>query len=126
MANRDYLEVIFIDNQIPLNTRSIHMSEPTNSKADRLPKINLNPDQTFDQYVKERLKDGLDLIENPTSDQIKKIVRDRVRRRPGKTVYYQDFIAERAKSVDPDDIIEAEIIAENLKVPLKNIKNNEL
>jgi len=49
--------------------------------------FNLKSDQNFDTFIKDRMKDQLGLIENPTKKQIQEIIHRKVKRKlKGKTV----------------------------------------
>ena len=75
----------------------------------------------LDEFVKERLKEELGLVENPTETQIEKIIQNKVPRKPkGKTVFFRDFIKEISDSESDLDIIDAEIIEESIRVRPKN------
>jgi hypothetical protein len=62
----------------------------------------------------------LGLIENPTSEQLEQIINTRkIKKKPkGKTVYFKDFINQISE--DPDNIIDAEIVKEAIKVKVEN------
>mmetsp|Transcript_19525 Transcript_19525/g.31408 ORF Transcript_19525/g.31408 Transcript_19525/m.31408 type:complete len:108 (+) Transcript_19525:2153-2476(+) len=78
----------------------------------------IDSDQTFEEFIKARMKEELGLVENPTPKQIEEIIQNRRNKSKGKTVYFKDFIKEIAE--DPDDIIDAEIVKEAIKVKVKN------
>jgi len=87
-----------------------------------LPEFNFDSDQTFEEFIKARMKEELGLVENPnpTPEQLEEIINTRkIRNKPKeKTVYFKDFINQRAE--DPDDIIDAEIVKEVIKVKVEN------
>lgn len=66
------------------------------------------------------MKEELGLVENPTPEQLEQIINNRkIKNKPkGKTVSFKDFINQIAE--DPDDIIDAEIVKEAIKVKVKN------
>jgi hypothetical protein len=113
------IRALFIDVEVPTNT-SIEM-KPWDSDKNTLPEFNLNSDQTFEEFIKARMKDELGLVDNPTPEQLEEIIHTRkIKMKPkGKTVYFKDFINEIAE--DLGDIIDAEIVKKAIKV-----KNEEL
>ena len=92
--------------------------KPWDSDKNPLPEFNFDSDQTFEEFIKARMKEELGLVENPTPEQLEEIIHNRKIRNKGKTVYFKDFIKEIAE--DPDDIIDAEIVKEAIKVKVKN------
>jgi hypothetical protein len=67
----------------------------------------------------------LGLVENPTQEQLEELTHHRkINRKPKrkrKTVYFKDFIKKRAEGpYGPDDIIDAEIVNETIRVKVKN------
>lgn len=82
--------------------------------------FNLKSDQTPEEFIKARMEEELGLVENPTQEQLEKIIhRRKITRKPkGKTVYFRDFIDEIAEG--PDDIIDAEIVKEPIRFQVKN------
>ena len=60
----------------------------------------------------------LELVENPILEQLKKRIHNQNIRDKRKTVYFKDFIKEIAKN--SNDIIDAEIVKESIKVKVKN------
>lgn len=92
------------------------------SDKNPLPEFNfdLQSDQTPEEFIKSRMEKGLGLTENPTPEQIEKIIEHRSINpiRKGKTVYFKDFIEKTAE--DPGNIIDAEIIKEPMSIRVKN------
>lgn len=60
------------------------------------------------------------LLKKPTHEQLKKRIHHKKvnRKLKGKAVYFKDFIDEIAEG--PDDIVDAEIVKEPIKVNVKN------
>ena len=48
--------------------------KPWDLNKNPLPEFNLDSDQTFEEFVKARMKDELGLIENPTSEQLEELI----------------------------------------------------
>jgi hypothetical protein len=96
--------------------------KPLDSDKNTLPEFNfdLQSDQTPEEFIKARMEEELGLVENPTQEQLEEIIhRRKINRKPkGKTVYFKDFIDEIAEG--PDDIIDAEIVKEPIRVQVKN------
>jgi len=67
--------------------------KPWDSDKNPLPKFHFDSDQTFEEFLKARMKEELGLIENPSSNQVKKILK--VPRRPkSKLGYFKHLIKE--------------------------------
>ena len=81
-----------------------------NSDKNPLPEFNFDSAQTFEEFIKARMKEELGLVENPTPEQLEEIINTRkIKKKPkGKTVYFKDFINQIGE--DSDDIIDAEIV----------------
>ncbi len=94
--------------------------KPWDSEKNPLPEFNFDSDQTFEEFIKVRMKEELGLVENPTPEQLEEIINTRKIKNKfiGKTVYFKDFIHKIAE--DLDDIIDAEIVQEPRKVKVKN------
>jgi len=75
------------------------------------------------EFLKARMEEELGLIENPTETQLEEIIHRTVKKKSkGKTVFFQDFIDE-IPSEDADlldDIIDAEILEEPIRIKLDN------
>ena len=105
--------------------------EPVNSGKNPVPEFNFDSDQTtyeYDKLIKERIKEELGLLENPTPEQLQEIIHNKNReqlgeriigktKKKGKTVYFRDIAEEIAESTD--NIIDAEIVEEPIKVRIK-------
>ena len=90
-----------------------------------LPQFNSNSDQTLDEFIKEQMEHKLGLVENPTYEQIKKIINKKNIKPKAKTVYFKDFIKKTVE--DSNDIIEPDIIEpEIVKATKIMIRNQEL
>lgn len=115
---KETVQAIFVDGEIP-RTTPIKMKS-FDSDKNSIPEFNFDSDQTFEEFTKARMQEELGLVENPTPEQIEKIIyRKRINKnRQGKVVYFKDFIEEIAES--PDDIIDAEIIQESTIIKVKN------
>ena len=79
--------------------------------------------EDLEQFIKDRMEKELGLIENPTETQLEEIIQRKVKRKPkGKTVFFQDFIDELnsngSELSDIDDIIDAEILEEPIRIKL--------
>ena len=103
------IRAFFIEGEVP-TIPGIEM-KPWDSDKNPLPEFNFNSDQTFEEFIKSRMKEELGLVENPTPEQIEEIIH--TRKIKGKTVYFKDFINKIAE--DPDDIIDAAIVKETIK-----------
>ena len=113
------IRAFFIEGEVPTTT-GIEM-KPWDSDKNPLSEFNIDSDQTFEEFIKARMKEELGLVENPTPEQLEEIIQKKVtrKRKPkGKTVYLKDLIDEIAE--DPDDIIDAEIVKEAIRVKVKN------
>lgn len=117
---RQTVRAFFVDGE-PLKTTPIEM-KPLDSDKNSLPEFNFESDQTFEEFIKARMKEELGLVENPTEEQLEEIIHRRNinTKRKGKTVYFKDFIDEITEG--PDDIIDidAEIVKEPIRVKVKN------
>jgi hypothetical protein len=112
------IRAFFIEGEPP-KTTSIEM-KPLDSDKNSLPEFNFESDQTFEEFIKARMEEELGLVENPTQEQLEQIIhRRKINTKPkGKTVYFKDFIDEITEG--PDDIIDAEIVKEPIRVKVKN------
>ena len=113
---KETLRAFFMEGEVP-TTGSLEM-KPWDLDKNPLPEFNFDSDQTFEEFIKARMKEEFGLVENPTPEQLEEIIHNRKVRNKGKTVYFKDFIKERAE--DSDDIIDAEIVKEAIKVKIKN------
>jgi hypothetical protein len=114
------IRAFFMGGEVPTTT-AIEM-KPLDSDKNSLPEFNFKSDQTFEEFIKARIKEELELVENPTPEQLEEIIYNRKinRKRESKTVYFKDFIDEMAEG--PDDIIDAEIVKESIEIKVKNEK----
>lgn len=114
------IRAFFTEGEVP-KANLIEM-KPLDSDKNPLPEFNfdLHSDQTPEEFIKARMEEELGLVENPTQEQLEEIIHPRnINRKPkGKTVYFRDFIDEIAEG--PDDIIDAEIVKEPIRVQVKN------
>ena len=112
------IRAVFVEGEVP-TVPSIEM-KPWDSDKNPLPKFNFDSDQTFEEFIKARMEKELGLVDNPTPEQLEKIINTRKSKmKPkGKTVYFKDFINQIAE--DSDDIIDAEIVKEAIAVQVKN------
>lgn len=110
------IRAVFLEGE-PQKTTSIEM-KPWDSDKNFLPEFNFESDQTFEEFIKARMKEELGLVENPTQEQLEQIIhRRKITTKPkGKTVYFKDFI----KAEGPDDILDAEIVKKPIRVQVKN------
>lgn len=106
------IRAFFLEGEVPTAT-PIEM-KPWDSDKNPLPEFHFDSDQTFEEFIKARMKEELGLVENPTPEQVEQLIN----KPKGKTVYFKDFINQIAE--DPDDIIDAEIVKEAIKVKVKN------
>ena len=118
----------YMEMEVPTTTpremkKSLLEMEPLDSDKNSLPEFNFKSDQTFEEFMKSRMEEELGLVENPTQEQLEEIIHRRKINRKGKTVYFQDFIDENEiadfsdlDSIGPDDIIDAEIVKEPIRV----------
>lgn len=112
------LRAFFMEGQVTATT-GIKMKPFLNSENKFIPDYNVQSDQTFEEFIKLRMKEQLGLVENPTPEQIQEIIHTRkTKRNKGKTVYFKDFINEIAN--DQDGIIDAEIVKESIRVKVQN------
>ena len=112
------IRACFMEGEVPTTT-GIEI-KPWDSDKNPLPKFNFGSDQTLEEFIKAKMKEELGLVENPTPEQLEEIIHHRKIRNKGKTVYFKDFIKKIAENPDADDIIDAEIVKEALKVRVKN------
>ena len=77
-------------------------------------------DQSFEEFIKNQIKDEFGLVENPTDKQLQDIIQGRTPRKKGKTVFFQDFIEEMEDSVT--DFSEADILDAEIIEPIKSEK----
>lgn len=115
------IRAFFMEGEVPTTTTSIEM-KPLDSDKNSLQEFNFKSDQTFEEFIKARMKEELGLVENPTQEKLEEIIHPRkIKTKPkGKTVYFKDFIDEIAEG--PDDIIDAEIVNEPIRVKVKNVE----
>ena len=115
---KETIRAFFIEGEVP-KVNHLKM-KPWDSDKNPLPEFNFDSDQTLEEFIKARIEEELGLVENPTPEQLKEIINTRkIKKKPkGKTVYFKDFINKIAE--DPDDIIDAEIVKEAIKVKVKN------
>jgi hypothetical protein len=109
------IRAFFIEGEVSTTT-GIEM-KPWDPVKNPLPEFNFDSDQTFEDFIKSRMEEEFGLVENPTSEQLEKIIH-RKSKPKGKTVYFKDFIDKIAK--DRDDIIDAEIVKEPIRFKVKN------
>ena len=109
------LRVFFMENEIP-NTSGIKM-KPFYPDKNLLPEFDFESGQTFEEFIKNRMKEQLGLVENPTQEQIEEIIHRRPRPK-GKTVYFKDFIKELGQN--QNDIIDVKIVNEPIEVKIRN------
>lgn len=77
------------------------------SDKNSLPEFNFDSDQTFEEFIKSRMK-----------EEFKEIIHTRkIKRNRGKIVYFKDFIDEIVEN--SNDIIDVEIIKEFIRVEIK-------
>lgn len=112
------VQAFFIDIEGEVPTTTGLEMKPWDSDKNPLPEFNFDSDQTFEEFIKARIKEELGLVENPTPEQLEEIIHNRKIRKKGKTVYFKDFIKEMAE--DSDDIIDVEILQEAIKDKVKN------
>lgn len=101
------IRAVFLEEEVPTIT-GIEM-KPWDLDKNPLPEFNFDSDQTFEKFLKARTKE--EFKEIPHTRRIKNKLK-------GKTVYFKDFINQIAE--DSDDIIDAEIVKEAIKVKVKN------
>jgi len=113
------IRALFLEGEVPTTNTSIAM-KLLDSDKNYLPEFNFKSDQTFEEFIKARMKEELGLVEHPTQEQLEEIIhRTKIKtKHKGKTVYFNDFIDEIAEG--PDDIIDAEIVNEAIRVKVKN------
>jgi hypothetical protein len=109
------IRAFVFEGEVPRATR-LEM-KPWDSDKNPLPEFNFDSDQTFEEFIKARMEEELGLVENPAPEQIEQMINTKkIKNKPkGKTVYFKDFINQIADK-DPDDIIDAEIVKEAIKV----------
>merc|ERR1712085_81068 len=69
---RETLRAFFIEGEVPTTT-GIEM-KPWDSDKNPLPEFNFDSDQTFEEFIKARMKEELGLVENPTPEQLEEII----------------------------------------------------
>lgn len=114
------IRAFFMEGEIP-KSNLIEM-KPLDSDKNPLLEFNfdLQLDQTPEEFIKARMEEELELVENSTQEQLEEIIhRRKINRKPkGKTVYFRDLIDEITEG--PDGIIDAEIVKEPITVQVKN------
>jgi hypothetical protein len=79
--------------------------------------FNLKSDEDFKKFIKARIEEELGLVENPTEQQLQKIIKKKVKEKPkGKTVFFRDFSNQNlyeGADFSHSDIIDAEILQES-------------
>ena len=115
---KETILAFFPDIEAP-RASSIEM-KPWDTDKNLLLQSNLDSDQTFEEFIKARMKEELGLIENTTPEELEELINTRkIRKKPkGKTVFFKNFINQTAEY--PDDVIDAEIVKEVRKVKVKN------
>jgi hypothetical protein len=113
---QETIRAFVMESEVPTTT-GIEM-KPWDSDKNLRPEFNFDSDQTFEEFIKARMKEELGLVQDPTPEQLEEIIHNRKIRNKGKTVYFKDFINPIAE--DTDDIIDAEIVKEAIKVKVKN------
>lgn len=83
--------------------------------------------EDFKDFIKAKMEKEPGLIENPTDAQLEEIIQRKgqlQRKSKGKTVFFRDFIDEihsdGSELSDIDDIIDAEILDEPIRIKLDN------
>lgn len=66
------------------------------------------------------MKEEFELVENSTTEQLKKIIHNINTKNKGKTVYFKDFMKKIGKN--SNNIINTEIVQKAIKVKIKNEK----
>lgn len=106
-------------------TRASGKLEMGSLDFDKEPKLkhnfNLKSDENFEKSIKARMEEEFGLIENPTEEQLQKIIQKK--KLTGKTVLFKDFIRENpyeGADLSDSDIIDAEIIKERIRSKLDN------
>ena len=109
----ELLKELFLKIKAPTTAPSIEM---------KLPNFNSESSQTWEEFIKERMTEELGLIENPTQEQLDKMIyKKEIKTKPkGKTVYFRDFIDKIAEG--PDNIPDAVIVDEPIRGDRKNQK----
>lgn len=70
--------------------------------------------------IKSILKQKLGLVENPTEEELDTIIQRKKRKVKGKTVFFRDVIDEMNDLSDLDDLIDAKIVEEPIRVRVRN------
>ena len=112
------IRAFFLEGEVPRVT-PIEM-KPWDSNKNPLTEFKFDSGQTLEEFIKARMKEKFGLVENPTPEQLEKIINIKkiTQKSKGKTVYFKDFINQIVE--DPSDIIDAEIVKEAIKVKVKN------
>ena len=63
------IRAFFMEGEVPTTTTSIEM-KLLDSDKNSLPEFNFKSDQTFEEFIKARMKEELGLVENPTQEQL--------------------------------------------------------
>ena len=129
---KETIRAVFMESEIEGITPSSEGLEMKPRDFDK----NLIPKHDFDsksgedlkKLIKKRMEEELGLVENPTEIQLEEIIHKKVNRKPkGKTVFFPDFIneipsegADLSNSNLIDDIIDAEILEEPIRIKLDN------
>ena len=115
---KQIIRTFFLEGKV--STATCIEMKPQDSDKNPLPEFHFDSDQTFEEFIKARMKEELGLVKNRTPKQLEEIINTKkIKNKPkGKTVYFKDFINKIAE--DPDHIIDAEIVKEAIKVKVKN------
>ena len=76
------IRTFFMEGEIP-NTNGLGMKS-WDLEKNPLPEFKFDSDQILEEFTKSRMKDELGLVENPTQEQLQKIIHNRNTRTKGK------------------------------------------
>ena len=106
------VRAFFMEGEVPTTT-GLEI-KPWDSDKNPLLEFHFDSDKTFEEVIKDTMKEELGLVENPTSEQLKEMVHNRkIRnkgklRNKGKIVYFKDFVEEIVENTH--DIVDVEIV----------------
>jgi hypothetical protein len=119
---KETIQAFFMEGELRLKMEALDFDEKSALKHN----FNLKLDEDFEEFIKARMKEELELIENPTEEQLQEIIQRKINKKSkGKTVFFGDFIDEN--SYEGGDFSHSYIIdAEILKEPIRMKSDNEL
>jgi hypothetical protein len=123
---RKTIKAFFMDNDGPTIRHSPLQMDSVSFDEKSIPDYNRNFElgEDFEKFIKVRMKEELELIENPSEIELEKIIDTGFKRRPKrKTAFFKDFLEDipyEAANLSDFNIIDAEILEEPIRIHLDN------